>query len=153
MVAGGSLYWIGTDEIVHACVLDYACAAEDVRDLASGQTGGRALAADSDNVYWATSDLNGGEIRAAKQSALVDGGAETGAPMTLATGQDGPIALAVEGPDLYWLTKDALVRGRTTRASPTVLVTGLSSPKGLVVLGPSVYVTEADNGRVLKIAK
>ncbi len=113
--------------------------------LATGQVSPRALALDSNSVYWTTATT----IR----KVALNGG---GTPMTLASGQQKPTDLAVDATHAYWTDQLAgtVMSVSLAGGTPTAIATGQPSPYAIAIDDKSVYWSNLSMfGAIMKVAK
>jgi hypothetical protein len=127
---------------IAACQQLSSCAAASRQIAKNLGNAVRAMAVDTDRVYWATAD--------SVYAALKAGGAT---PTTLATGQGGVRRLAVSQGWVYWTNYDG---GRVMRAPsdgsqpPLVVEQNVDHPWGLVVTPNEIYIAASGSNRILR---
>ena len=126
-IRDGALYWSGSNGVYRR---DLGGAGGSATKIAGSSSADRAIAVDSNFVYWSS----GSSIR----KVPLAGGTAT----DVATGTDA-LYLATDGTNVYWSDFDmqggAFVMAPVGGGTPTVLATGLSNPGDITVDATNVY--------------
>ena len=107
-----------------------------------------AVAADANNVYWA-SQLGGGAV--VRQSVM------GGTPTTIAQNQYYPDAVLVDGPNLYWTTGQGgtgtVMKVPVTGGTPVTLAANQAYPAGLASNSTLLFWVDFGDGTIRSVPK